>query len=132
MISKLKALGIGEEYLPLFTNYLSGRRQYVNKNGYHSRAERVNLGVPQGSILGPVLFLIFITDLPTVLKKSIADIYADETTISYSTSYKIAPQVLRNGLQLDIEDLQKFYVNRFHHFQLKSGTALVKNSKIIV
>ena len=62
LISKLKALGIGEDYLPLFTSYLRGRRQYVNINGCHSRAERGNLGVPKGSILGSVLFLIFIND----------------------------------------------------------------------
>ena len=107
LISKLKALGIHKEYLPLFTSYLRGHRQYVNINGCRSRPERVNSGVPQGSILGPVLFLIFINDLPTVLKKSIANIYSDDTTINYSTSKKIAPQALRNGLKLDIEDLQK-------------------------
>ena len=79
----------------------------------------------------PVLFLIFINDLPTLLKKSVPDIYADDTTISYSTSYKIAPQALRNGLQLDIEDLQKWSnANRMTLNENKTKTMLVTGKRL--
>lgn len=57
-------------------------KQYVNIDGCLSTLRDANLGVPQGSILGPVLFLIFIDHLPQILENSAADIYADDTTIS--------------------------------------------------
>ena len=57
-------------------------KHYVNIDGCLSTLRDANLGVPQGSILGPVLFLIFIDHLPQILENSAADIYADDTTIS--------------------------------------------------
>lgn len=108
LLRKLEVLGIGDDYLPLFTSFLSDRKQYVNVNGCHSKTENVNFGVPQGSILGPVLFLIFINDLPTALKNSTADIYADDTTISYSDHYNISPQAISNGIQTDMNELQNW------------------------
>ena len=106
LLRKLLSLGVGEDCLPLFISYLSDRTQYVNVNGCQSKLENVNFGVPQGSILGPLLFLTFINDLPTALKNSIADIYADDTTISYSDHYNISPQAITNGIQTDIDELQ--------------------------
>ena len=62
---------------------MSGRNQYVNIDRYYSSTNDITLGVPQGSILGPVLFLVFINDLLSALQSTLADMYA--TTISYST-----------------------------------------------
>ena len=56
-------------------------------HGYHSTGKAVTLEVPQGSILSPVLFLVFVNDLPEALQSFVADIYDDNTTISYSTHY---------------------------------------------
>ena len=98
LLSKLRALGVSENYLPLFCDYLSGRSQYVNIDGCHSTRRAVTLGVPQGSILGLVLFLVFINDLPKTLQHSAADIYADDTTITYSTHYQAALNGISEGL----------------------------------
>lgn len=105
LVSKLKVLGVNETFLPLFRDYLSGRSQYVNIDGCHSTIRPVTLGVPQGSILGPILFLVFINDLPEALQHCVADIYADDTTVSYSTHYQTAPNAVSEGLQKDIDEV---------------------------
>ena len=64
----------------LLENYLSGRLQRVILNGQTSSWRPVLAGVPQGSILGPLLFLVYINDLPNGLK-SIAKLFADDTSL---------------------------------------------------
>ena len=58
--------------------------------------------MPQGSILGLVLFLIFINDLPKILEYSAAEIYADDTTISANVDYRSAPGALNQVLQAHV------------------------------
>ena len=66
-----------------FELYLSNRTQQVNINTNQSNTENILCGVPRGSILGPLLFLIFINDLPLFLGHAIqsVDLYADDTTL---------------------------------------------------
>ena len=60
----------------------SERSQFVALDGSLSKRLEVKQGVPQGSVLGPVLFLLFVNDLPLHLHNSSADIFADDTTLS--------------------------------------------------
>ena len=89
LLNKLDKCGIRGNSLEWFSSYLSNRKQYVkchtaNSEVVYSEQMTVNTGVPQGSVLGPLLFIIYINDLPLCLDKCKSGIFADDTTIYYS------------------------------------------------
>ena len=83
MLCKLKSMGYTGELYNLLENYLFNRFQRVLLNGQASSWRPVLAGVPQGSILGPLLFLIYITDLPNELKSN-AKLFAGDTCLYHS------------------------------------------------
>ena len=98
LLDKLSYYGIcGVENLMLPT-YLSNKHQYVEYNDSKSETKSISIGVPQGSILGPLLFLIFINDLPRVSRVFSMLMYADDTTLYCNINNANSGTILNNEL----------------------------------
>ena len=102
LLHKLKSYGISGQIIGLISSFLSNRQLRVVLDGKSSQEYPVNAGVPQGSILGPTLFLLYINDLPDDVICDIA-IYADDTTL-YSKCDLWQQLELASKLESDIQD----------------------------
>ena len=84
LLKKLDAYGVEGEEKARVADYLNGslgRKQRVSLDGEVSEWSDIRRGVPQGSILGPLLFNIYVNDLPDIVDHAIINLYADDTTI---------------------------------------------------
>ena len=95
LIKKLDYFGIGGKIKEWLKSYLSNRRHFVSILGYESQPQHVEHGVPQGSVLGPLLFLLYINDLHRSIKFSTTYHFADDTNMLNinSSIYKIKYQL---------------------------------------
>ncbi|KAI8522085.1 hypothetical protein Bbelb_018390 [Branchiostoma belcheri] len=84
LLGKLKKLGFDSGAMDWFSSYLSERFQCTCLQGQYSTKTRVSCGVPQGSVLGPLLFCLYVNDLPNVIEKCSIHMYADDTVLYYS------------------------------------------------
>ena len=82
LLDKLNHYGIRGIANDWFSSYLSERTQFVSINGFNSDYKTVKYGVPQGSVLGPLIFLIFVNDLNIAIKNSETFHFADDTCLS--------------------------------------------------
>ena len=98
LVFKLKSYGVAGSFLSLLRHFLSDRFQRVVLNGQNSEWKKIEAGVPQGSILGPLFFLIYINDLPENLECK-PKIFADDTSLF---SLVIDQQVSCNQLNGDL------------------------------
>ena len=81
LLRKLKSIGISDKVLNWLNSFLSNREQTVIINGKKSRSEKVQSGVPQGTVLGPILFIIYINDITQVIRHSYIKIFADDSKL---------------------------------------------------
>ena len=98
LLEKLQYYGVTGTSLSLLDNYLSDRCQYVEYNGHRSNTLPITTGVPQGSVLGPLLFLIYINDLPMVSDVFNMLMYADDTTLYCNIDHNVSEEVINNEL----------------------------------
>lgn len=129
LLQDLETVGVKGDYGRWFHTYLTGRTQLVMIGSTKSKDIRPSSGIPQGSILGPLLFLIFINNLPSIFKSSWSSLFADD----HKLSKKINSQQDCMALQEDLDLLSEWCTNRLLDLNVKKCHVLTitfKPSKI--
>ena len=98
LLSKLKYYGVTGCSYDFLSSYLTGRSQYVEFSGHKSNTLPISTGVPQGSVLGPLLFLVCINDLPLVSNIFDMLMYADDTTLYCNINQNVTAEVINGEL----------------------------------
>ena len=124
LLNKLFKYGVRGNTHKWFANYLLGRRHFVELNDVRSQAQEIQCGVPQGSILGPILFILYINDLP-LSSDLLPIIYADDTNLFHSGKsifdcirdiniemVKISDWITSNRLSLNIDKTNFIVFNK--------------------
>ena len=123
LLQKIERYGvIGLEHI-WFSSYLKNRRKLCRVNGVASNMGEISCGVPQGSCLGPLSFLIYINDLPFSLKNSDVTMYADDTSISYSSKNI---DELNETLSSDLDSLKQWLIGN------KLALKIIKTQAIFI
>jgi hypothetical protein len=110
LLHKLKKCGITGKLLDWLRDYLTDRQQRVIINGEFSEWGKINAGVPQGSVLGPLLFLIFINDITYVIKHCKIRLFADDTCLFIEVE---DPNIQAEQLNEDLNSLNE-WANKWH------------------
>ena len=138
LLQKLEHLGIRGISLNWFKSYLSSRSQYVDYSGVSSELQYIRCGVPQGSILGPLLFLLYINDLSRVSSLLFSMLFADDSNMFLSGKN---PDVLINTMNTEIEKILEWLninkltlnVKKTHYmFFKKSKAKLIRTHDITI
>ena len=94
LLRKLEKYGFASSPLSIIKSYLQNRYQCVDYNEFRSTLKPVSIGVPQGSILGPLLFLLYINDFPNISQNAKFLMYADDTAIFFESDNLSALQII--------------------------------------
>ena len=86
LLSKLDHYGVRGLTNNWFESYLTGRKQYVSINGYNFSLSSIAYGIPQGSVLGSLLFVLYINDLPSAIKFRKVHHFSDDTNLLFLTN----------------------------------------------
>jgi len=107
-------------------NYLTNRKQFVRVNNCNSILLNIKYGVPQGSILGPLLFLLYINDLPDVLNNCKIVMYADDVVLWYS-DYNV--NNIANVMNSELKHVHNWYNENKLCINLNKSNYMIFHSK---
>ena len=123
MLGKLKLYGLEEPSMDLLSSYLANRTQLCSVNGVLSGPKPISCGIPQGSILGPLLFLVYINDLPRSLEYSSPRMFADDTTLTVSGK---SMQEVEGAINHDLANVKRWLCSN------KLSLNLVKDEYLLI
>ena len=126
LLQKLDHYGFRGITNKLLESYLSNRKQYVEINNTKSSYKLITCGVPQGSVLGPLLFLIFINDLPNCCPSGNSRIFADDTTVFFKA--KNSTEV-RNKGQLIMTQMNAWFITNKLTLNASKSTFIIFKSR---
>jgi hypothetical protein len=124
LLYKLKRIGVSGALLRWFESYLTGRKQRVVVQGSSSDWKSINAGVPQGSILGPLLFLVYISDISLGIRSDI-NLFADDTSLMKTI---FGPQCFQ-VLNTDLDTLHKWSVQWLVEFNAEKSVHMLISKK---
>ena len=116
LLFKLQCLGIGGDELKWFNNYINDRRQCVQHATSVSEKLPISCGVPQGSILGPTLFTLFLNDIVTSVSHAKIVLYADDTILLFSAKTTCDIKSILNG---DLKNVSAWFQRNKLHLNTK-------------
>ena len=127
LLKKLEYYGVRGISNKWFASYLSNRKQFVSINGYKSNLADVKCGVPQGTILGPLLFFIYINDLHAAIKYSEVHHFADDANL---LNFNSCVKSINKQVNYDLKDLSNWLkVNKISFNVGKTELVLFTSSK---
>ena len=125
LLAKLEAMGLSNDIVKWLQSYLSGRQQLVDVAGTFSSCENKTCGVPQGSILGPLLFLIYVNDMSGVIVNKLL-FYADDSAISEADKDM---STVENTLQTNLQIVSEWLIDNKLSLHLCKTESILFGSK---
>jgi hypothetical protein len=128
LLKKLEHYGIRGPALDLLTDYLSGRYQYVSLDGSISDLQLISIGVPQGSVLGPLLFIVYINDIINCVSdhehcsQSVFVLFADDTNVFIRASSISDAQLIAEST---LQCISKYLFANYLHINIKKTKYVV-------
>ena len=130
LLKKLEVYGLSTETLQWFTCCLRNRRQLVKLGDKQSNVANFPHGIPQGSILGPLLFIVFINNLPFHVTSSAIDLYADDTTLTSCANYSSIDRLEQN-LNSSVAEIAEWSVfNKLPINESKTKAILITGKRL--